>query len=512
MLSLTARSYLASCSRALPNHRRLAAVVMTSRLSSSDNLLGHSPMAPQKLPTNNNNNQIPTALDVSTSGGVWAPSSAKREKLKELKTELLPPDGYAFQYPDESSEQQQQPPPQKTLDDLATPDELLDLYFADGLRAVMTHVDERVYNDRDSELLDAVATVIMQRGELYVSRVLTQVQLEEYLNNTSKEIQSRLDTMDQASLKYIRDFYISAEQPLSNEDLPTDTTTAQIQAHAANAIVRQRLLLTKAAADHLKNSWKLLTTVSDQDIDRAAVHGESLERQAGALQLSKLQTVLLAFLKGSGPVRLDAMWHLMDKDDDGLLDQVEMGHACDLAVEPVRLSLGRFFAEASDAHPARAPLLLLDESTAAPSATSSSWNQRRLETKVKKQLSKLFQNTLKNHMLDEIEMPHRLRCIYAWSNKAHQDNKVDSVLVDESGWGGRQRYVELHPKISLHEFRQVQSEHFRQIDRAHVEFVNSFREGLWIAQGKNRQRKELRRDSALFMMILCGVDFVIGTL
>ncbi|KAL7455166.1 hypothetical protein ACHAWC_006722, partial [Mediolabrus comicus] len=67
--------------------------------ASSDNLLGHSPMA-RSLPkssttttTTNNNNNKPNApmfgVDSNTQGGgVWAQTSSKREKLAELLTEL----------------------------------------------------------------------------------------------------------------------------------------------------------------------------------------------------------------------------------------------------------------------------------------------------------------------------------------------------------------------------------------------------------------------------------------
>jgi hypothetical protein len=124
----------------------------------------------------------------------------------------------------------------------------------------------------------------------------------------------------------------------------------------------------------------------------------------------------------------------------------------------------------------------------------------------------MFERTLRVHFLDEVEMPHRLRCIYAWANKGHQGNKIDSVLVDESGWTGRKRYVELNPKIFLPEFREVQREHFGHLDLVGQEFVKSFREELWIDQGKRRNRKKLMRNSALFLAAVGSTDFLIGML
>ena len=95
--------------------------------------------------------------------------------------------------------------------------------------------------------------------------------------------------------------------------------------------------------------------------------------------------------------------------------------------------------------------------------------------------------------------------------KAHQDNKLDSVMVDE-GWSGRKRYVELSPKISLVEFREVQSIHFTHFDRIGAEILKSYREDLWVMQGKGRQNKELFRDSLLFLAGVSAIDYIILSL
>ena len=141
-----------------------------------------------------------------------------------------------------------------------------------------------------------------------------------------------------------------------------------------------------------------------------------------------------------------------------------------------------------------------------------SWRKKRQEKKHRKKLSKMFKKTVAYHFRDEVELAHRQRCIYAWSNKAHQDNKIDSVLVDESGWAGRKRYVELHPKISLPEFREVQSIHFTHLDRVAEEFLKSYREDLWVVQGKGRQNSELQRDCAIFLTVVSVIDFIIVSL
>lgn len=133
-----------------------------------------------------------------------------------------------------------------------------------------------------------------------------------------------------------------------------------------------------------------------------------------------------------------------------------------------------------------------------------------MERKAKKQLNRMFQRSCKKHFEDEVEINHRLRCIYAWANKQDQENKIESVLVDADGWSGRKRYVELSPKISEEEFREVQSVHFNHLDQIGVEIVKSFREDLWVAQGRGRERSELVQSSLLFLTAVSVVDLAIG--
>lgn len=105
---------------------------------------------------------------------------------------------------------------------------------------------------------------------------------------------------------------------------------------------------------------------------------------------------------------------------------------------------------------------------------------RRRQTAAGRRLQKLMKGAVMYHFENEAEMPQRLRCIYAWAEKEHQDNKIDSVHVD-TGLGGRKRYVELQAKISLPEFREVQQVHFTHLDRVGQEIVKSFREDLYFA-------------------------------
>jgi hypothetical protein len=183
-----------------------------------------------------------------------------------------------------------------------------------------------------------------------------------------------------------------------------------------------------------------------------------------------------------------------------------MDQIVQLSITPVQTALQRLFHEAIDSYPVRSqPSPLGGENQAI--SQPKGWRQRRQEYSTKKWLSALFARTTKNHFIDEVESAHRLRCIYAWAEKSHQNNKIDSVLVEAAF--GRKRYVELAPKISLEEFQEVQWEHFPHLDRVATEIVNSFRQDLWVAQGKGRQNRELALGCAAFLVVVSVIDFVI---
>lgn len=478
----------------------------SSRRAFSDRLLGYSPMAPNPNPANPEARDIPTAQDVTTSGGVWAPTSAKRDKLAELLGELGP---------------------LQTLDDVATKEQLLDLWLADGLAAIVrmtdctTHNHDNDNNNNNKENNDSTHDDIIARvqewwrtkADTATTPVLHSVTWEEYLRDVSRELERSLATLPpDRVLRNVRDYLdpFTLPQPPGVDPRPvvTDEWTSGLNDdddHWKTAVVRFRLLLAQATADTLQTAWKTLTTPSDQDVDRAATRGEALS-PASTLPLEALHSVLDAFLAGTCHDRVEALWNLLDRDGDGRLDQDEMNLVCSLAIQPVQLALTRLFREALEARPVRAAWD--DKDTPLPMG----WRQRRSQARETKRLGNMFPKALQRHFVNEVEMPHRLRCIYAWANKTHQNNSIESVMVDEStqgSWSGRKRYVELQPKISLDEFRQVQQEHFTHLDRVGTEFLKSFREDLWVAQGKGRQNRELLRDCTLFMTAVCTVDYII---
>jgi hypothetical protein len=470
-----------------------------------------------------------------------------------------------------------------TLDDMATDNEKLDLWLCDGLSAITKAADfvpaivtakncdggvtrfstesstETVSSSADSAsssssnttlVLEQLDTWLTEQKSKMTTFDLHQVQWEEHLRNFVALVNQRLSTMP--SDRYLRDVrdYLDISGPynektISNNDHQNDATTFETETTTTGlistlefsdfelAVVRYRLLMARAAAEMLMESWTMLTTVADQDIDRAAVQGQSEASSSSTLPMDKLHAVLHSFFADTASARVDALWHLRDhRDQDGCLNEEEMNQVCELAIRPVHKALERLLDEALEASPVALEIpspppprhvgaagdvdpttntSISSVTTTPPPPTPPGWRQRRREKREKKRLQRMFAKTLKRHFTDEVEMPHRLRCIYAWANKAHQENKIDSVMVDETGggWSGRQRYVELHPKISLDEFREVQKVHFTHLDRVGAEIIKSFREDLWVLQGKKRTNKELMRDCAMFLTAVCIIDYII---
>jgi hypothetical protein len=357
------------------------------------------------------------------------------------------------------------------------------------------------------------------------------VQWEELLQESIQRTDKQLHTLSvtpasMTGLANVRD-YMSLTEQENNNNNTTEAESLLLPPALADGyqslVQRYRLLLLREAAHYLKENWKLLTTISDQEVDRAAVQGQPAP-VCSTLSTTQTRAVLQAFFRGSCTERVDALWEFVSNDNkDGLLDQDGMNRVCDMAIQPVGAALQTLLQQALDAAPVREPLPPLDARNQPPQQdeqqqqeqANMGWRQRRQEKKVRKQLTKLFAKTVRNHFRDEVEVAHRLRCIYAWSNKQHQNNEIDSVLVDNdgldgwSGSSGRKRYVELHPKIRLSEFREVQSIHFAHLDRVAEEFLHSFRQDLLVRQGKGRQNAELLRECTLFLAVVSVVDYII---
>ncbi|KAL9188364.1 hypothetical protein ACHAXT_006742 [Thalassiosira profunda] len=538
--------------------------------SLSDNLLGHSPMA-QRAPA-----APPQAaaaappswgVDSNTAGGgVWAQTSAKKEKLNELLTELNA-DGV-----DTGTKGMD------TLDEAATAQEKLDLEFADGLKMVAKFVDDgREATEADAsgdaaavgKASVAAGAAIQQTFQLLESassveewdRPKFEATMTEAMRILSEGLPPAPDvkkpvagSLDVASpLCYLRDFVEGADPDEGAADegaaddgqnaTPMDDEELDRQIEQLDDIIAQafssstqiyRALLLRAAAQTLRESWDGVTAATSGDIDRAAVAKVALPPQRATVNAQDVRNLFLAYANGAGPNWMQAWWTVIDADGDGMIDEEEMNTCVELAMKPVHLALSDLVHLALEACPVRTAGLggnedkawflggedIADVSLASssnPSAAANvnkklSWRNRRKELKARQALAQTFQATLARHFRDQVETPHRLRCIYAWAEKSHQDNAVESILVDASEeWGAASslRYVELEPKISYPEFRREQARHFPHLDKDREEIATSFKEDLWVRQGKGRQNEELRRHCFLFLLGVSAVDAVI---
>ena len=438
-------------------------------------------------------------------GGVWSLTSAKRDKLGELKGAL--------------SEEHD------TLDDMATQEESLDLYLADGIKLVVKATDFGL-DTTESEVLKEFSKWLDGEQQSEQTNEIDKTSLGIKLELVSARLDSLLETVpSDRCLRNIRDFldpedlteilkdYKGKDNPLDSDVANNNNNTLSVDtARFSESVTRYRLLLAKSAIDHLMASWDTFTTVSDADIDRAAAEGISLEPQLNTVALDKIFAFLQTTISGSCSDRVTAAWNLIDRDEDGSLDQDEMHKVVHLCLAIETDALQKLFEETLDAFPVRSPLSAMDSSDEDTQEASpkQGWRQKRAEKKAKKGLLKMFQRSCQKHFDIEVEIDHRLRCMYAWANKADQNNKVKSVMVGEqAGWTGRKRYVELSPKISEAEFREVQEIHFKHMNQLGGEILKSFREDLWVSQGKRRERKDLIRNSFLFLAGISAVDYVI---
>ena len=462
-------------------------------------------MAPSVPTTPVTGTKIPSAEDVTTTGGVWAPTSAKRDRLKNFQAALVE-EGLS------------------SLDEMATKEDKLDLDLSHGMSILAKAVDEGVQPMESSSLEIQGFQTWLEQTSSDLPEDLTADRWESVLSSVSQKVDLILQGMPKTKyLQLMRDFI---EEPTEEEleVLPEKFETdqwAEDTTHAINAcLARHRLQLVQIVAEQLRDSWDKLTKLSTGDLDRSAVRGESAEPQVSSLKRDLLIQALLSFLEGTCSSRLDSVWNLMDRDQDGRVDEEEVTEICRLVVSPTAHSLQRLLEDSMEASPVLHPLPKLegteddkddDDDDDDDDGPPTGWMARRKERRAKARLRRMFRGVVDNHFEDEVEMPHRLRCIYAWAEKADQDNRIDSVQID-TGIGGRKRYVELNPKISLEEFREVQQIHFTHLDRVGQELLKSFHEELWIDQGRKRERKETVRQSAAFLIGVSLVDVGISML
>lgn len=460
----------------------------TPTLSSSKNIAGKSSGGGVAEGATN-------TVNVNTTGMYGAPLSSKQGKLAELRLELK--DG------------------QTKLEEAATPEQRMDLYMVEGITLVAKAADQSWTTQQHQQSDDVTKEFekwILAQDSI---DVLDKAMFENYLFCVSQKVDSLLLKIDenyrkqhqqQQSLYYstLSEFLVDNPSEATTEN-KNNSNSSEIDYNTNSGMntaqdfdtccFKFRLLLVKAAIQQLNKNWDTLTTLTDADIDRAAVSRSAIERPS-TLAKSKVTSAILAYTNGTCIDRMRALWSLMDHDNDDCLEQEEMANIVYMSMRPVEEALKVFFKESIH--------------TSYNDTSLSTWRQRRAINLKRKRLEKLFQQTMKNHFDVEIEIAHRLRCVYAWANKAHQDGKIASTLVASSGSSFRsQRYVELNPKINFEEFREEQKSFIPQLDTVGEELMKGFKDDLLLQQGTGRQNKELKRDCFTFFVLVSFIDFAL---
>lgn len=473
----------------------------------SDSLIGYNPMA-AKVEVDKNLKKAdpikgisPIGVDSNTEGGgVWAQTNAKREKLGELRLELNREKG------------------ELTLDDAATHEERKDLCLIDGIIAVSSIVDGKILlnskNDDSnfqmpflqsfkSSMNDYTNTFLEVNEKELSTAEITRDQFDMYINYLLEKLGS-YEANNKQALINLRNILLFSPPNDDYNTLPHSLLSElAVDSSISDCLEIFRLLLLKSCLKHLLEEWENLIKISERDVDRAATAGIAIE-QPTTLSISKLHATICSFGYGSCVDRVKTLWDLFDKDEDGLLDQTEMDSVAFMSVKPVEAAFLEFVKLSIESSPLR---------DTQKDHQNTGWLKRRkiakAEAKAKKDILKFTEKTIKRHFDADVEMPHRLRCTYAWADKKHQDGKVQSVTVSEEGSGGKQRYVELDPKISYEEFRDQQKDHFSHLDRVAEELSVGLKEELYISQGKGRQRSTLKKESAAFLSAVAAIDLAI---
>jgi len=522
-------------------------------------------------------------VDSNTAGGgVWAQTSAKKDKLNELLTEL---NAEGVETGIRGME---------TLDEAASAQEKLDLEFADGLKMVAKFVDDGMKNNNladeaSKDNANSATPLLEEKASLAAKDATKQMfQLLESASSLEEWEKPKFEATMQEAIRilstalppdpnlkkpeaglldtshpfcYVREFEETSEESSDaggdesshgGDTGTVDDEEMEQQLRMLDDVVAQafasstdlyRTLLLRATAQTLLENWDTITTVTSGDIDRAAVAKTAIQPQRSTVNAKDVQKLFDCYSNESSKEWVRSWWNLIDADKDGLIDEEELTTVVDFAIKPVHLALTDMVNMSLEVCPLRTVALgsnetndwflggdnITDIHTSSealnPSSSESkaikklSWRNRRRELKARKALTKTFAATLERHFRDQVEVPHRLRCIYAWADKSHQGNKLDSILVDASEeWGaassivGSKRFVELEPKISYEEFRKEQERHFPHLDHIGEEVAMSFKEDLWVSQGKGRQNRELRNQCVLFLLGVSLVDVVIGVL
>jgi len=254
----------------------------------------------------------------SEGGGIWQNTSAKREKLGELRGEM--PEGAVSHGMD--------------LEDMCTEAERSEINLIDGINAVVSFVDvggsfdkssirgvtgregyqlagylnslkagERSYSEKKLNGITFVRHIGLAKEKLGAQPPLGDLSFwgevgnfgvveyddDELVEDDKKEDDNK-PAPDPKKPKYEQFLKLSFTErdPLSN---------AQQNAFA-DAVSHFRYHLAVSTLDYFGSRYEALTTFHDRDIDRAAVHEVTLDKEGLRVDSDKLDRVLQAFVMG----------------------------------------------------------------------------------------------------------------------------------------------------------------------------------------------------------------------
>jgi len=476
-------------------------------------------------------------------GGVWQNTSSKQEKIVELKSEL--PHIYAPKsaLPKDLDSLAAAFKRQLTLDEATdVVSEKLDLNLSDGCGLVFSSVDSRLdlmegFSSRAVEIssqasekfkkdtlqtereftayVDANASIIedeiikvearlagldkivslkrasemgtlesaeIGRGKAFLRWVTEFARVEE----KGKEEEKDLSDKEVEGLELqIEDFVPPAYEEFMDAKKSTNVSVPKATSDIFHGLcLYYRLLTARNALEEIKGKWEYIVTEADMDVDRRAL--ENVAAPTKVIDKNQLDAVIKSILVEGSHERLKVWWELLDRDGDGMLEEEEMNKVVELYQSPIKSAINEF--------------------TVAAISNLPEDKVKKIGTKAhKKYLNKLLKRTMSRCYEIEQEAPHRLRCVYAWADKAHQDNKFSAVHVSDD-ISGRKRYVELLPKISYEEFIDVQKSQFEFLDKIGEGYMKSLREEMWVKQGLRRQNKELVWQCAGFFVVVSLID------
>jgi len=321
-------------------------------------------------------------VDANTEGGgIWQNTSAKREKIGELKGEM--PDGAVSAG--------------LGLEDMGEMQERVELGVIQGLGAVVGFVDgggelfegeksgigegEDVWGGFLSGLSDVkhdsfcdedMNEVVFNRYVSNCKGKLQRVVVNNGVNSLSKvgmfgeavygdkvggenvdsKIEDSRDKVDDS--KKVEESENKSKIGLPFPPLQTPPLSSPHLTDFNVSVQQFRFHLVSEALEFLGKSFQDLTTLSDTDVDRAAVAGTDANADNNipkTVSKRKVDELIRSFAIGSCEHRVRSMWELFDLDNDGMLEQEEMDSVANATVGIVQEALKKLVDDTIQAIP-----------------------------------------------------------------------------------------------------------------------------------------------------------------